>query len=329
MNSVFVYCEIEEGIIADVSLELLTKGRTLATELGVKLEAIVLGSDLKGVEKQVFPYGVDVLWLGDDKRLAPYTTLPHTSILVNLFKQEKPQIAFMGASSIGRDLGPRVSSALHSGLTADCTSLDYDAESGNVAWTRPAFGGNLMAVIMCPNTRPQIGTVRPGVFKKTPVEGKEVEVITEEVTVPAEKIRTKLLESIREAAAGVVNLEDAEVIVAGGRGMGGPENFKLCEELAEVLGGAVGASRAAVDAGWIGHAHQVGQTGKTVGPKLYIACGISGAIQHLAGMSGSDCIVAINKDPEAPIFKAADYGIVGNLFDVLPTLTAEIRKLKA
>lgn len=249
--------------------------------------------------------------------------------MTSLVEKYQPSAILIGATNNGRDFAPRLSCRLRTGLTADCTSLDYDAESGNVAWTRPAFGGNLMAVIMCPNTRPQIGTVRPGVFKKTPVEGKEAEVITEEVTVPAEKIRTKLLESIREAAAGVVNLEDAEVIVAGGRGMGGPENFKLCEELAEVLGGAVGASRAAVDAGWIGHAHQVGQTGKTVGPKLYIACGISGAIQHLAGMSGSDCIVAINKDPEAPIFKAADYGIVGNLFDVLPTLTAEIKKLKA
>ena len=303
-KNIWVFIETDEGKAKSVGLELLNPGRMLAEKSGEKLVAVVFGKDNAEAIEQIKGYGPDQIISVSGGEYEKYT-------------------------NNGRDFAPRLSCRLRTGLTADCTSLDYDAESGNVAWTRPAFGGNLMAVIMCPNTRPQIGTVRPGVFKKTPVEGKEVEVITEEVTVPAEKIRTKLLESIREAAAGVVNLEDAEVIVAGGRGMGGPENFKLCEELAEVLGGAVGASRAAVDAGWIGHAHQVGQTGKTVGPKLYIACGISGAIQHLAGMSGSDCIVAINKDPEAPIFKAADYGIVGNLFDVLPTLTAEIRKLKA
>ena len=327
MNSVFVYCEIEEGIIADVSLELLTKGRTLATELGVKLEAIVLGSDLKGVEKQVFPYGVDVLWLGDDKRLAPYTTLPHTSILVNLFKQEKPQIAFMGASSIGRDLGPRVSSALHSGLTADCTAVDYDEETGNIAWTRPTFGGNLLATIMCPDHRPQIGTVRPGVFKKGERnEDNKPEIITEDIHIAAERIRTRLVEVLKDLDAGDVNLESAEVIVSGGRGVGGPEGFEPLKELADLLGGVVGASRAAVDAGWIGHVHQVGQTGKTVGPKLYIACGISGAIQHAAGMSGSDVIVAINKDPDAPIFNMADYGVVGDLKLVIPELIKQIKE---
>ena len=319
----------EEGKARNVGLELLNPGRRLADAQGGVLVAVVIGYKTEAAVKEAAAYGADKIIVVDGEEYQHYTTDAYADAMYALVTKYGPTTMMIGATNEGRDMGPRLSCRLRTGLTADCTSLDYDAESGNVAWTRPAFGGNLMAVIMCPNTRPQIGTVRPGVFKKTPVEGKEVEVITEEVTVPAEKIRTKLLESIREAAAGVVNLEDAEVIVAGGRGMGGPENFKLCEELAEVLGGAVGASRAAVDAGWIGHAHQVGQTGKTVGPKLYIACGISGAIQHLAGMSGSDCIVAINKDPEAPIFKAADYGIVGNLFDVLPTLTAEIRKLKA
>ena len=328
-KNIWVFIETDEGKTKSVGLELLNPGRMLAEKSGEKLVAVVFGKDNAEAIEQIKGYGPDQIISVSGGEYEKYSFDSYTYAMTSLVEKYQPSAILIGATNNGRDFAPRLSCRLRTGLTADCTSLDYDAESGNVAWTRPAFGGNLMAVIMCPNTRPQIGTVRPGVFKKTPVEGKEVEVITEEVTVPAEKIRTKLLESIREAAAGVVNLEDAEVIVAGGRGMGGPENFKLCEELAEVLGGAVGASRAAVDAGWIGHAHQVGQTGKTVGPKLYIACGISGAIQHLAGMSGSDCIVAINKDPEAPIFKAADYGIVGNLFDVLPTLTAEIRKLKA
>ena len=328
-KNIWVFIETDEGKAKSVGLELLNPGRMLAEKSGEKLVAVVFGKDNAEAIEQIKGYGPDQIISVSGGEYEKYSFDAYTYAMASLVEKYQPSAILIGATNNGRDFAPRLSCRLRTGLTADCTSLDYDAESGNVAWTRPAFGGNLMAVIMCPNTRPQIGTVRPGVFKKTPVEGKEVEVITEEVTVPAEKIRTKLLESIREAAAGVVNLEDAEVIVAGGRGMGGPENFKLCEELAEVLGGAVGASRAAVDAGWIGHAHQVGQTGKTVGPKLYIACGISGAIQHLAGMSGSDCIVAINKDLEAPIFKAADYGIVGNLFDVLPTLTAEIRKLKA
>ena len=310
MNSVFVYCEIEEGIIADVSLELLTKGRTLATELGVKLEAIVLGSDLKGVEKQVFPYGVDVLWLGDDKRLAPYTTLPHTSILVNLFKQEKPQIAFMGASSIGRDLGPRVSSALHSGLTADCTSLeigDYEDKKNNKIYhnllyqIRPAFGGNIVATIVNPDCRPQMATVREGVMKK-------------------EIFNANHQGEIK------VNLKAAPIIVAGGYGVGSKENFQLLHELATVLGGEVGASRAAVDAGFCEHERQIGQTGTTVRPKLYIACGISGQIQHTAGMEESAMVIAINTDSNAPINKFADYVITGDLNVVIPKMIQYYKK---
>ena len=257
-----------------------------------------------------------------------YSTDAYANALCHMVEKYGPSTLMIGATPNGRDMGPRVSCRLNTGLTADCTAVDIDEESGNVAWTRPAFGGNLMATIMCPDHRPQIGTIRPGVFKKADVTENKAEVIHEDYHVDAADIRTKILETIREAASEAVDLEGAEVIVSGGRGVGGPDGFKVLEELANVLGGTVGASRAAVDSGWIGHSHQVGQTGKTVAPKLYIACGISGAIQHVAGMSGSDTIIAINKDPEAPIFGIADYGITGDLFEVVPALTAEIKKLK-
>ena len=233
----------------------------------------------------------------------------------------------IGATNVGRDMGPRLSCRLKTGLTADCTAVDYDEETGNIAWTRPTFGGNLLAVIMCPNHRPQIGTVRPGVFKKGERNPEnQPEIIRESIAVNPEHMRTRLVEVLKEAGAGSVNLENAEIIVSGGRGLGGPKGFELIKELADVLGGEVGASRAAVDSDWIGHVHQVGQTGKTVAPKLYIACGISGAIQHVAGMSGSDTIVAINKDPDAPIFGIADYGVVGDLNTVIPALIKEIKE---
>ena len=267
------------------------------------------------------------------KRLTNIDPNIHTTYTYGMTKlvgKYQPSILMIGATIIGRDFGPRLSCRLKTGLTADCTSLAVDTETGIMGWTRPAFGGNLMATIMCENTRPQMGTVRPGVFKKiAPDSTRTAEVIKESIPVPADVIRTTLIESIREAAAEMVKLEDAEIIVSGGRGLGKAENFSYIRDLADALGGAVGASRAAVDAGWIPHVHQVGQTGKTVAPKLYIACGISGAIQHQAGMSGSDCIVAINKDPDAPIFSIADYGIVGDLFQVLPVMTAEVKKLKA
>ena len=227
---------------------------------------------------------------------------------------------------VSADMGPRVSCRLNTGLTADCTALDIDEESGNVAWTRPAFGGNLMATIMCPDHRPQIGTIRPGVFKKADVTENKAEVIREDYHVDTADIRTKILETIREAASEAVDLEGAEVIISGGRGVGGPDGFKVLEELANVLGGTVGASRAAVDSGWIGHSHQVGQTGKTVAPKLYIACGISGQIQHIAGMQDSSMIIAINNDPNAPINTIADYVITGTVEDILPKMIKYYKK---
>ena len=319
----------EDGSAKNVGIELLNPGRELADKQGGKLVAVVIGCGVKAAVEEAACHGADQVLYVDGEEFRQYSTDAYVAALDHLVETYGPTTMLIGATPNGRDMGPRLSSRLQTGLTADCTGLAIDEETGCVAWTRPAFGGNLMATILCPDHRPQIGTVRPGVFKKsTPAEPK-AEIIREEFHVAPEQIRTELLEVIREAAGELVDLEGADIIVSGGRGVGGPEGFAPVKALADVLGATVGASRAAVDSGWISHAHQVGQTGKTVAPKLYIACGISGAIQHLAGMSGSDCIVAINKDPDAPIFDVADYGIVGNLFEVLPALTEEIKKLKA
>lgn len=331
MNSVIVYCEIEGTTVAEVSLELLTKGRKLATELGVELEAIVAGTNIKGfVEKQILPYGVDRLYVFDADGLSPYTSVPHTDILVKLFKEEKPQICLMGATVIGRDLGPRVSSSLTSGLTADCTQLeigDYDdIKTGkhyeNLLYQiRPAFGGNIVATIVNPEHRPQMATVRSGVMQKSPYSGTaREEVIYPDVSkyVPYTDFAVKVIDRHVEAAKH--NLKGASIVIAGGYGVGSKEGFDMLFELAKELHGEVGASRAAVDAGWVESDRQVGQTGITVHPKVYIACGISGQIQHIAGMQDSGIIISINIDPDAPINKIADYVIVGTVEDVVPKL---------
>lgn len=319
----------EDGAAKNVGLELLTPGKMMAGKQGGALTAVVIGANTDAAVQEAAAHGADKVIVVDGPEYAHYTTDAYTIALCTLVEKYGPTSMMIGATNNGRDLGPRVACRLKTGLTADCTALDIDEESGNVAWTRPAFGGNLMATILCPDHRPQIGTVRPGVFKKSPAEASHAEIIREEIRIPEKDIRTRVLELIQELDGENVDLESAEIIVSGGRGVGGPDGFAPVRALAEALGGVVGASRAAVDSGWISHAHQVGQTGKTVGPKLYIACGISGAIQHIAGMSSSDVIVAINKDPEAPIFDVADYGVVGNLFEVLPVLTEEIKKMHA
>ena len=331
MNNVFVYCEIEGTKVAEVSQELLTKGRKLATELGVELHAVVAGTGIKGkVEDQIFPYGVDRLFVFDGEGLFPYTSAPHTDILVNLFKEEKPQICLMGATVIGRDLGPRVSSSLTSGLTADCTQLeigDYDDKKTGTHYDnllyqiRPAFGGNIVATIVNPEHRPQMATVREGVMKREIADpAYKGEAVYPDVSayVPAEDYVVKVLDRHIEVAKH--NLKGAPIIVAGGYGVGSRENFDLLFKLAKELHGEVGASRAAVDAGWIDHDRQIGQTGLTVHPKGYIACGISGQIQHIAGMQDSGIIISINTDPDAPINKIADYVIVGSVEEVVPKL---------
>ena len=330
MNNVFVYCEIEGTSVAEVSQELLTKGRKLANELGVELHAIVAGTGIKGqVEEQVLPYGVDKLFVFDAEGLFPYTSAPHTDILVNLFKEEKPQICLMGATVIGRDLGPRVSSSLTSGLTADCTQLeigDYDEKKTGKHYEnllyqiRPAFGGNIVATIVNPDHRPQMATVRSGVMQKALYEGKAKGKVVYADTakyVPTADYVVKVIDRHVEAAKH--NLKGAPIVV-GGYGVGSKEGFDKLFQLAKELHGEVGASRAAVDAGWIDHDRQIGQTGVTVHPKVYIACGISGQIQHIAGMQDSGIIISINSDPDAPINQIADYVINGTVEDVVPKL---------
>jgi len=336
MNSVFVYCELEGAQVAPVSQELLTKGRSLANQLGVQLEAIAAGSNLKGIENQILQYGVDVLHVFDDKCLAPYTTAPHSAILVKLFQEEKPQIALMGATVIGRDLGPRVSSALGSGLTADCTNLEIgeyeDKKTGQVYENllyqiRPAFGGNIIATIVNPDHRPQMATVRQGVMKNEPAGKGKGEIKNHKVSdyVSAADMAVSVID--RHMQKPSHHLDTASIVVAGGYGMGSREGFEMLYKLADALHAEVGASRAAVDAGFVDHDRQIGQTGLTVRPKLYIACGISGQIQHIAGMRESSLIMSINQDPDAPINAIADYVITGRVEDVIPKLIRHYKEI--
>ena len=335
-NNLIVYCEFDEGRVADVSLELLTKGRILANKLGVKLEAIVIGDKLDNIEKQLFPYGADTVYKVEDKRLYPYTSNPHAAILINLFKEIEPQICLMGATCIGRDLGPRVSSCLHSGLTADCTALEIgnhtDPKSGKnytdlLYQIRPAFGGNIVATIVNPDHRPQMATVREGVMKKEihdPNHKGTVVKLDPKKYVSDTDFVVEIID--RHIEKSKINIKNSPIIVAGGYGVGSKENFQILFDLARTLGGEVGASRAAVDAGFTEHARQIGQTGVTVRPKLYIACGISGQIQHIAGMQESSIIISINNDPNAPINKIADYVITGDMEEVVPKLIKYYKK---
>jgi electron transfer flavoprotein alpha subunit len=324
-QGVWFWVEQFQGQAGSISWEMAGKGRELADQLGTTLTACVFGHNVEAIAKEAIAYGADRVFLVDDVTLAHYRTDPYAAILVDLVKRYKPEILIMGASSRGRDLAGSAATQLVTGLTADCTSLDIDPETRLLRQTRPAFGGNIMATILCPAHRPQMATVRHRVFEvPAKDETREGKIVREKALLGEDEIATKVIDLL--VSEGDVNLADARIIVSGGRGVKGPEGFEPIAELAQVLGGAVGASRAAVDAGWIPYMHQVGQTGRTVRPDLYIACGISGAIQHLAGMRTAKVIVAINRDPEAPIFDVAHYGIVGDLFEVVPALTDAFRK---
>jgi len=327
-NGIMVFGEVRDGKFASVAIELISKARELADQINTRVTTLILGENIQELAKEAIYYGSDKVLLFDDPIVKEYRNDSYAKILTDAILDEKPEIVLIGATSIGRALASRVAARIKTGLTADCTGLDIDMDRRILLQTRPAFGGNIMATIECPNHRPQMATVRPKVMKK----GKRDETRTGEIVrlkpgITESEIRTKIIDIIKQEE-GAVNLEEAEIIVSGGRGLHKPENFSLIRELASLLGGAVGASRATVDAGWIEPHHQVGQTGNTVSPKLYIAFGISGAIQHLAGMQTSDIIVAINKDPDAPIFNVATYGIVGDLFEVVPALIKEIKKVK-
>lgn len=320
-KNVWVYAEQRQGVITPVVKELLGEGRKLADEIGTQLCAILLGKDVAGLTGELIRCGADKVYVAEHPLLENFTTDGHTKVIADAIEEYKPEILLYGATHIGRDLAPRVAARVNTGLTADCTKLEIDPEDKKIMQTRPAFGGNLMATIVCPSHRPQMSTVRPGVMQKLePDDSRTGEVISVNVKLEDSDVRTRILEIVKSVRE-VVSLTDADVIVAGGRGLGSADGFGVIQKLADAMGGVVGASRAAVDAGWIDHSHQIGQTGTTVKPKIYVACGISGAIQHLAGMQSSDTIIAINKNPSAPIFEVADYGLTGDLFEIVPMIT--------
>jgi electron transfer flavoprotein alpha subunit len=326
-KGVWIFAEQREGCIASVSLELLGAGRKLADELKTELSAVLFGADEKDAN-ELIRWGADKVYHSGNAVFEKFNDEPYSRLLINLIKEHKPAIVLAGATPIGRSFIPRVAASLRTGLTADCTSLGIDKDTGNLLQVRPAFGGNIMATILCPNHRPQIATVRPRVMKKGDYNPERKGGI---ISVKAENLicRTKVIDSVKETSEYRVNLQEADIIIAGGRGLGDAKGFNLLFELAEILEGSVAASRAAVDEGWIQYSHQVGQTGKTVCPKIYIACGISGAVQHLVGMQSSDIIIAINKNPEAPIFNVATYGIVGDLYEALPLLIKKLKEIKS
>jgi electron transfer flavoprotein alpha subunit len=326
-KGVWVFAEQHKGGIASVTLELLGEGRKLADKRTTKLAAVFIGHDIKDKARELVACGADTVYVADDPTLKDFNDDSYAAILTALAKQHKPEIILAGATAIGRSFFPKVASSLHTGLTADCTVLDIDAETGNLHQTRPAFGGNIMATIVTPNHRPQMATVRHKVMKLAPRNDARTGDIIDVKVNQSDVLRTRVIRTVEELGE-TVNICEADIIVSGGRGLGSAKNFQLLEDLAKALGGAVAATRGAVDEGWIPYSHQVGQTGKTVCPKLYIACGISGAIQHIAGMQSSDVIVAINKDPDAPIFNVATYGIVGDVHEILPIMIKKIREMR-
>ncbi len=325
-KGVWVFAEQRDGKVAPVAYELLGIGRKLANDLDTELSALLFGGS-ESEANELIKWGADKVYLSKNEIFRKFNDEPYSKLLTSLIKKYRPEIVLAGATSIGRSFIPRVAARLRTGLTADCTSLVIDKETRNLLQIRPAFGGNIMATILCPNTRPQMATVRPRVMKRGTYDENRV---GELININSDNLssRTRVLDSVKEVSETAVNLQEADIIVSGGRGLGDPKGFKLLKELAEILGGAVGASRAAVDSGWIPYRHQVGQTGKTVCPKIYIACGISGAVQHLVGMQSSDIIIAINKNPEAPIFNVATYGIVGDLYEIVPLLIKKIKEIK-
>jgi electron transfer flavoprotein alpha subunit len=327
-KGVWVFAEQRGGVLQKVSLELIGKGRELAEKLGTEVTAVLLGNNIKDLGKDLLAYGADKVIVAEHELLENYTTDGYTKVICDLINDKKPEVLLIGATFVGRDLGPRAAARLNTGLTADCTGLDIEESSSNLMMTRPAFGGNLMATIECAQHRPQMATVRPGVFErlaKNEERNGEIELVS--VDLKQEDIKT-IVEEVVKTAKDVMDISEAEIIVSGGRGVGNKENFELLKELADALGGTIGASRAAVDSGWMDKPYQVGQTGKTVRPKVYIACGISGAIQHLAGMQDSDYIIAINKDSEAPIMKVADLALVGDFTKIVPELIAQVKEIK-